>query len=261
MLWILYGLATISFAFFTSTLLADKYVGVIVPCFFLFICPITAYILTDNAMQTGESNDPDVVIAGLFPVYAMTNAIQSFAASSGDAQGKNGRRLHGRLRTAPLWAPSGCSCSIGSYTPSSSSTAIWRSPIGPGVKQDWLFFTRKSYWQPAKYRSSVESCKKGPESGEGGDVTEERRRVAEEQDDGTDQVKCLGLRKVYPGATNAAVVNVQFGIKHKECFGLLGSNGAANRQQSTYCAAYTRRARGPFSFVRPRARSSTSVLT
>ena len=156
----------------------------------------------------------------------MTNAIQSFAASSGDAQGKNGRRV--------TW----------STADGAVMGAVWMLlldwvlytllfiycdmvlPIGPGVKQDWLFFTRKSYWQPAKYRPSVESCKKGPESGEGGDVTEERRRVAAEQDDGTDQVKCLGLRKVYRGATNAAVVNVQFGIKHKECFGLLGSNGA-----------------------------------
>ena len=112
-------------------------------------------------------------------------------------------------------------------------------PIGPGVKQDWLFFTRKSYWQPAKYRPSVESCKKGPESGEGGDVTEERRRVAAEEDDGTDQVKCLGLRKVYPGATNAAVVNVQFGIKHKECFGLLGSNGAGKSTTIHIPVSYT----------------------
>ena len=72
----------------------------------------------------------------------------------------------------------------------------------------------------------LSSCMKGPERGEAADVTAERARVADNASLKTDQVRCLGLRKIYPNAVAPAVVNVQFGIKHRECFGLLGSNGA-----------------------------------
>ena len=39
-------------------------------------------------------------------------------------------------------------------------------------------------------------------------------------------MRVLGVSKTYPGARSAAVLNVQFGIREGECFGLLGSNGA-----------------------------------
>ena len=96
-------------------------------------------------------------------------------------------------------------------------------PIGPGVKQHWLFFLKPSYYarSPAKSVGTHE-CAKGPEPSEAKEVTEERNRVMEQQGG----VRAIGLSKWYAGAKRAAVVNVQFGINESECFGLLGSNGA-----------------------------------
>ena len=228
-LWLLYGLATLSFAFWNSTLFADKYLGVIVPGFVIVITNITSYILTENALQTGDSSSMGVIISGFLPMYAMTNALQILAAASGDAQGKNGVRISWNNVGQPEYAGV-----LGAMVMLAISTVVYTFlfiycdmvlPIGPGVKKHPLFFFKGAFWAPSKFRPAVDMCKRPPEPSEGDDVSAERARAAD-GDGASNQVTCLGLRKVYPGASTAAVVNVQFGIKHQECFGLLGSNGA-----------------------------------
>ena len=97
-------------------------------------------------------------------------------------------------------------------------------PVGPGVKKHPLFFLKPSFWVGGKgAKEAVDSCAKPPAAGEAVEITEERKRVVAGQEGG---LLCLGLAKQYPGAKEPAVVNVQFGVKESECFGLLGSNGA-----------------------------------
>ena len=276
LLWVLYGLANTSFSFFFSTLFNDKYLAIIVPFFIIQVVPLTAFILTDNAIQVDGNGRADVILAGLMPMYALMNALQILAAAAGDALGANGVRLtmsnigvgmYSPVSSA-MWIlffdfllyvrrqPSFCSCirplpravfiqltrSLSLSLSLSDSLALSHLlsllqtclfvycdivlPVGPGVKLEPLFFLKKSFWAPEKMEIDLSSCMKGPERGEAADVTAERARVADNASLETDQVRCLGLRKIYPNAVAPAVVNVQFGIKHRECFGLLGSNGA-----------------------------------
>ena len=63
--------------------------------------------MTDTALNMGESDAAHVTVAGLLPIYAMTNALQILAAAAGDAQGKNGVRLRwanaGTTARTPGW--------------------------------------------------------------------------------------------------------------------------------------------------------------
>jgi len=229
LLWVSFGAAIISFSCFTTTLFNDKYVAIIVPFFVIEICGITAYVLTDNAVQIGSNADAGLTVAGLVPFYAFTNAVQVIAAATGDPNSKNGVSL----TTASIGR--------GIYSPIRNSILLlffdfflytllfvycdMVLPVGPGVKRHPLFFLKRSFWKPNTTTLDVASCLKPAEPAEPNDVSAERARVAA-GDDPSDQVRCLGLRKVYSGARKAAVKNVQFGIKHGECFGLLGSNGA-----------------------------------
>jgi len=228
-LFVLYGFAHTSFAFFFSTLVNGKYISIIIPVFVVEICGITSYILTDNAIQVDANGAADLTIAGLMPMYALTNAIQILVAATGDAQGANGVRLTlGSLDG--IYSPVATAMKmlvvdIALYT----SLFIYCDmvlPVGPGVKRHPLFFLQKSFWSPSSMKLDVKECTKPPEQGEGADVTAERERCAAAAAAANDQVRCLGLRKLYPGAERPAVVNVQFGIGGHECFGLLGSNGA-----------------------------------
>ena len=101
-------------------------------------------------------------------------------------------------------------------------------PVGPGLKERPLYFLRRSFWKGDSVAADSDpaACARPPEAGEGADVQAERAAVVSAAGLAGYQVRCLGLRKQYPQARKPAVVNVQFGIKHRECFGLLGSNGA-----------------------------------
>ena len=94
-------------------------------------------------------------------------------------------------------------------------------PVGPGVKQPWLFFTKRTFWAKAP-PTDVHSLALPAAEGEAAEVSAERARALEQ----VGGVRAIGLVKQYPGATKKAVQNVQFAVKPDECFGLLGSNGA-----------------------------------
>ena len=125
-----------------------RYVAIIVPFFIIEICGITAYILTDNAIQVGGNGGADLILAGLLPMYAFTNALQILSAATGDASGKNGVRLTlGGLGGDGIYAP--------------ITAALWTLlfdfvlytflfvycdmvlPVGPGVKHHPLFFLKR----------------------------------------------------------------------------------------------------------------------
>ena len=94
-------------------------------------------------------------------------------------------------------------------------------PVGPGVKQPWLFFTKRAFWAKAP-PTDVHSIALPAAEGEAAEVSAERARALEQ----VGGVRAIGLVKQYPGASKKAVQNVQFAVKPDECFGLLGSNGA-----------------------------------
>ena len=232
LLFLLHGMALVSFAFFTSTLFNNKTVAMTVPVVFIFVLGPTSWILADNGLNLGTSGDASIMLAGLLPIFAFTNGIMMLAAAVGDPQGRNGQRISLGDLGSPAFSPVGgvlgmLLLDFVLYT----LLFLWCDcvlPVGPGLKERPLYFLRRSFWRgdAVAADSDPAACARPPEPGEGADVSAERARVVSAEEQASFQVRCLGLRKQYPRARAPAVVNAQFGIRHRECFGLLGSNGA-----------------------------------
>jgi hypothetical protein len=248
-LWLAYGLATISFAFFMSTCFSDKYIGVTVSIFLIVIMYLTAFIITDTALQTGDSGAPNVVLAGLLPMYALTNALQVMAAAAGDAEGKNGVRL--------TWSNAG----TGPYSGVMGAVAMlivdfvlysllfvycdMVLPVGPGVKHHPLFFLQASYWKPSKFRAPIDTCKKLPEAGTTGAIRLSASAC----------VRSIRARVRRPSST----CSLASSIRSASAFS--APTARASRRPFTCSVACMRPPRGRCSSRRPAVRSSTYAPT
>ena len=131
-------------------------------------------LCTDNAINDGGSADADLVLSGLLPIYAFTNALQILAAATGDANGANGVRLTLSNIGTGIFRP--------------VANAMWMLlfdaviytllfiycdmvlPIGPGVKFHPLFFLQRSFWRGEGAVMDAKGMAKPPEPGEKADV-------------------------------------------------------------------------------------------
>lgn len=120
--------------------------------------------------------------------------------------------------------------------------------VGHGTQRDPLFIFRKEFWREEVFGNAAKRkensgldkeflAKLPAEEEENGlklprDVEAEHKRIVDSlsSDEQTDAIRIVSLRKTFPGSgkndVKTAVRTVSFGVKKRECFGLLGHNGA-----------------------------------
>jgi len=237
--YLLFGAAMNSFTCAASTFFNDPMIAFLVMALVtFFLGPLVGYVSADNALIAGTPDSGKMMAIMLLPNLALSNGVNLLVATTGDAVGRGGRAL--------TWS----NIAAGSEAPLASVllmlvvdfilyTCLFLYldavlPFGPGVKEHPLFClhaltqrrpkkTRVTSTDGAAAGVELSSLAKRPERDEPTDVQGERTRVLQSQAGG---IRAIGLSKTYPRCKEPAVVNVQFGIKRGECFGLLGSNGA-----------------------------------
>merc|ERR1719409_525899 len=231
--YFLHGMALNSFACFLSCFFANEKASSFFMILLLIIFVPIGGILGGNMITGEQLATAGANAAGLIPYFNLNLGVGMFAAASS----KPDPIFFSGVRERYVdftWIGIGGSLPVAAMMVMLLVDTILYTvlfvyldmvlPVGPGVKKHPLFFLKPSFWVGGKgAKEAVDSCAKPPAAGEAVEITEERKRVVAGQEGG---LLCLGLAKQYPGAKEPAVVNVQFGVKESECFGLLGSNGA-----------------------------------
>jgi len=227
-LFLVFGLSITSFSFFLSTFFTSTRTAgissVVILIISVLICQQVSQAAVAGNKLTEDSTNFGTVA---WPMYGLSNAMFTIAAACPNVFGLGGKPLTLGGIGAESDTPLGLSITM-LFLSFVVYTMLFVYcdmvlKVGPGVKQPPLFFLQPTYWrQSAGKKASVEECSKGAAPGEAAEVSAERERVKAQQGG----VRAIGLSKLYPGAKEPAVQNVQFGIQPSECFGLLGSNGA-----------------------------------
>lgn len=234
-LMLLWAAQMVSYTMFMSTIFGNKWAALVFNFFLLiFVFVLLGWQFASYALGYRVSSTGGYWFLAVHPVFALGHCsdILSFAGI-GDNRLLSGVKLGLQNIGAETAHPIGFLMSamffgvffwmiLAVYFDMVLTTGV-DGAVLPGTKQPWLFFLMPStYRKDANRSKDAKAVALGATHKEPAEVTAERKRVLE-QNDG---VRVLGLSKWYPGATRAAVVNVQFGIHESECFGLLGSNGA-----------------------------------
>lgn len=236
-LLLLYSMQMVSYACFMSTLFSDKWSALVANFFLLaFVLVILGWQFADRATGFRVSSAPHQFFINLVPTFALAHAsellthggIGDFSQRSGvsftfgnigaDTEQPLSLLMASMLLGSMLW-----------WILTVYFDTVW--PVGPGLKAHPFFCLLPSSYRRLHAENAARRAQSDPSvhakpatAQEPLEVSEERSQVLAQLKEGG--VRALGLSKWYPGAKQAAVVNVQFGVRDSECFGLLGSNGA-----------------------------------